>query len=209
MNLPVSLPNCTSAIRFVVWYTCSYFAICNGIFAQSSSLSVKTIICPNLCKGESAYQLVFEAINGTISTNRGKIQNDTILGILPETDYKISLTFRPVNGPDSVHVINLPICDPIIPLPPIVSSQSLCNDTPITPLNAFTIDTATVDWYDRPSGGILLQSAALQFTPPKAGTYYAQARFPASGCISLSRTAASLEIKKAVCPVITIRKVRK
>jgi Ig-like domain CHU_C associated len=183
--------------------------MCNGIFAQSSSFSVKTIICPNLCKGESTYQLVFEAINGTVFTNRGNIQNDTIVGILPKTDYKVNLTFAPANAPDSIYVINLPICDPIIPLPPIVSSQSLCNDTPITPLTAFTIDAATVDWYDKPSGGILLQSAALEFTPFKAGTYYAQARFPASGCMSLARTAASLEIKKAVCPVITIRKIRK
>lgn len=183
--------------------------MCSSVFAQSPSLSVKTIICPNLCKGETAYQLVLEVVNGTVSSNRGQVKNDTIIGILPESDYKVTLIFSPANAPDSTYVINLPICNPVIPLSPIVSSQNLCNDTPIAPLTAYTIDAATVDWYDMPSGGTPLQSSSLQFTPPKEGIYYAQARFPASGCISPARTAASLKIKKAVCPMITIRKIRK
>lgn len=203
------LTNCGTAIRIAAWYTFSYLAICNSIFAQSPSLSVKTIICPNLCKAETTYQLVIEAVNGTVSTDRGKIRNDTIVGIYPETDYKVHLTFATVNAPDSVYVINLPICDPIIPLSPIVSSLRICNDTPITPLTAFTIDAATVDWYDRPSGGIPVKFETLQFLPPKAGMYYAQARFPASGCISPARTPASLSIKKAICPAMSIRKIRK
>lgn len=209
MNFVCCLPNCGSAIRITVWYTCSYLAVCSSILAQSSSLTVKTIICPNLCRGEIAYQLILDVINGRVSTNRGSIKNDTIVGVLPETDYSVRLTFSPANAPDSVYIINLPICNPVIPSAPIVSSQTLCNATPIPPLTAFTIDAATVDWYSTPSGGIPMQSATLQFLPPEEGVYYAQARFPASGCVSTTRTAASLKIKKAVCPVITIRKIRK
>ncbi|AEI47535.1 Ig-like domain-containing protein [Runella slithyformis] len=209
MNLFLFFSKCGSSIHIAVWYICSYLAICNSIFAQTPSLSVKTIICPNQCKGETAYQLIIEAVNGTVSTDSGKIQNDTIVGIDPGQDYKVRLTFASANAPDTVYVINLPICEPIIPLLPIVSSQRLCNDTPITPLTAFTIDAATVDWYDRPSGGTPVQSETLHFLPPKAGMYYAQARFPSSGCLSPARTPASLGIKKTVCPAISIRKIRK
>ncbi|WP_428667848.1 immunoglobulin domain-containing protein [Runella sp.] len=179
------------------------------MFAQSPSLVVKTIICPNLCKGEIEYRLVFEAINGTVSTNRGKIQNDTIVGVLPETDYKLTLTFTSTNAQVSTQIVDLPVCDPVLPLSPLVGSQSICSGTSITPFTAFTVDGATVDWYAQPTGGTPLQTETLQFTPTKEGTYYARARFAATGCTSISLTPVTLEIKKAVCPVLTIRKVRK
>ena len=201
--------NCSFAIRLAIWYVCSYCAVCNGVFAQSNAITVKTIICPNLCKGESAYLLVFESVSGRVSTSHGTIRNDTIMGIVPEKGFKLTLTFTSTDSLVSTQIVPLPVCDPILPLPPLVSSQTLCADTPMTPFMAFTAGGATVDWYDTPTGGLPLKSGTLQFTPPRAGTYYARSRFTATGCTSIALTPVSLEIKKAVCPAVSIRKVRK
>ncbi|AXE18893.1 hypothetical protein DR864_14600 [Runella rosea] len=192
-----------------VLYICTYCAVYNSAFSQSNAITVKTIICPNLCKGESAYLLVFEATPGKVSTNHGTIRNDTIMGILPENDFKVTLTFTSIDSLVSTQTVPLPVCDPILPLPPLVNSQSLCAGTSITPFTAFTADGATVDWYDTPTGGLPLKSETLQFTPPRAGTFYARSRFTSTGCTSIAFTSVSLEIKKAMCPTISIRKVRK
>ncbi|RDB05148.1 Ig-like domain-containing protein [Runella aurantiaca] len=192
-----------------IWYICSYCTVYNSAFAQSNAITVKTIICPNLCKGESAYLLVFEATTGKVSTNRGTVRNDTIAGILPKNDFKVTLTFTSVDSLVSTQIVPLPICDPILPLPPLVSSQSLCAGSSITPFKAFATDGATVDWYADPHSSIPLKSETLQFTPTQAGTYYARSRYTDTGCTSIASTPVVLEIKRAVCPVIGIRKVRK
>ncbi len=192
-----------------VWYICTYCVMYNSAFAQSNTIAIKIIICPNLCKGETTYLLVFEATSGKVSTDRGTIQNDTIRGILPENDFKIILTLTSDDSLVFTKTVPLPVCDPILPLPPLVSNQTLCADTSITPLMAFTADGATVDWYDTPTGGLPLKSETLQFVPPRTGTYYARSRFTATGCSSIALTPVSLEIKKAMYPLIGIRKVRK
>ncbi len=182
--------------------------MCNTISAQEASFSVKNIICPNICKKETTYRIVFEAFNGSITTTKGTVQNDTIVGILPENDYQVTLTFTSADAKVSTRTIDLPVCDPIFPSPPLVGSQTGCSNTPIPPFVALATQNTTVDWYAQPSGGSPLQTDALTFTPNKAGKYYAQARFTATGCASLSRTSVSLEIKKTMCPPIGIRKIR-
>lgn len=209
MKLFSFFSNCGFAIRMSIWYICTYCAVNNSALAQSNAIMVKTIVCPNPCKGESTYLLVFEATSGKVSTNRGTIRNDTIAGILPENDFKVTLTFTSVDSLVSTQIVPLPICDPILPLPPLVNSQSLCAGSSITPFKAFTVDGATVDWYTDPYSGIPLKSETLQFTPTRAGTYYARSRFTATGCTSIAFTPVVVEIKRAVCPVIGIRKVSK
>jgi hypothetical protein len=103
--------------------------------------------------------------------------------------------------------VTLPICDPIIPDAPLVVSQSICEGEKIAPLIAYTSSNATVDWYLQETGGLPVLSGALQFIPAKEGVYYAQSRL--TDCKSLSRTQARLQIKKAICPVINSRKIRR
>ncbi len=209
MKLLFFFSNCGFAIRMAIWYICTYCVVYNCAFAQSNAITVKTIVCPNPCKGESTYLLVFEATSGKVSTNRGTIRNDTIRGILPENDFKVTLTFTSIDSLVSTQIVPLPICDPILPLPPLVNSQSLCAGTSITPFKAFTVDGATVDWYDTPHSKIPLKSETLQFIPPQAGTYYARSRFTTTGCTSIAFTPVVVEIKRAVCPIMSIRKVSK
>lgn len=52
----------------------------------------------------------------------------------------------------------------------------------------------TVDWYDAATDGTLLLSDALSFTPAGAGTFYAETREIATGCLSATRTPVTLTI---------------
>ena len=45
-----------------------------------------------------------------------------------------------------------------------------------------------VDWYNQASGGTLLLSNNTSYTPSGAGTYYAETRVTATGCLSATRT---------------------
>ena len=52
----------------------------------------------------------------------------------------------------------------------------------------------TVDWYDSASGGNRLSAGSSRFTPPGAGTYFAEARKLMNDCVSTTRTPVSLII---------------
>ncbi|MFN4145986.1 MAG: hypothetical protein ACK4GN_09200 [Runella sp.] len=99
----------------------------------------------------------------------------------------------------------LPVCDPIIPLSPLVASQTLCKGEPTPTLVAFTSQPeAVVDWYDKPVGGQLLSKNSFTFLPNQAGVFYAESRIQSTGCVSLSRTLAVFSIKNTLCiPVMT------
>lgn len=181
-------------------------------FSQGTvSFKVTEIICPKVCVGESRYRIVFSLIGAEISTNKGRIQNDTIVDIDPSFDYKVVVTIRP-NDTTALarqEVIPLPICDPILPEAPLAISQSTCEGQPIPPLIAFPKMNETVDWYDKPTGGTLLAKGILQYIPTNSGMYYAEARRLDSGCKSLGRTPARLDIQRAMCIPITVKKVRR
>jgi hypothetical protein len=169
---------------------------------------VKGIVCPKLCKGERLYKVIFSAAGGSITTNRGIIKNDTIIDIDPLTDYKLMVTVTADNGEKIEEEISLPICDPIIPNAPLVASQSICVGETIRPFVALAEPNTTIDWYSQPTGGTALATDTPNFTPIQAGTYYAQARIPVSGCVSFGRSPATLIIKKTLCISVTVRKVK-
>lgn len=164
-----------------------------------------------MCLGESHYRIVFSVIGAEISTSKGRIQNDTIVDINPEIDYKVIVTIRSSNPaePARQEVIPLPICDLILPDAPLAVNQSTCEGQPIPPLIAFPKENETVDWYDKPTGGTLLAKGIIQYIPPNSGMYYAEARRLDSGCKSLSRTPARLDIQRVMCVPITVKKVRR
>lgn len=157
--------------------------------------------------GERTYKLVFEISNGAIYSSKGVIRNDTIFDINPDYDYKVVITIVDNNQHTTQQEISLPICDPVIPDAPLVTSQGICEGEAIQPFRAYTQTLATVDWYSQAEGGTPILLNSLQFTPTKAGLYYAQAKI--GTCRSLSRSAAKLEIKKTLCPVISIRKIKR
>ncbi len=107
-----------------------------------------------------------------------------------------NLTVHGVNGcgngtvspPFAVSVNTLPSA------PTSGGDKVICANQMI-PALIVTVGTGeTADWYAGASGGIPLATGTLSYTPAAAGTYYAEARNIAGGCLSTSRTAVTLTI---------------
>ncbi|MEJ6982627.1 hypothetical protein WG906_19355, partial [Pedobacter sp. P351] len=72
-----------------------------------------------------------------------------------------------------------------------------CETSPIQTLNANSalVSTTGVTWYTAATGGTVVPSPALNTVGTV--TYFAEATNPATGCLSLSRTAVTLTINAA------------
>jgi len=82
-----------------------------------------------------------------------------------------------------------------IPSAPVSGgNKTICSGQTIPSLTVTVGAGATADWYASATGGTPLASGILNYTPATAGTYYAEARNLAAGCLSASRTALTLTI---------------
>ncbi|MEX0312600.1 MAG: T9SS type B sorting domain-containing protein, partial [Allomuricauda sp.] len=59
-------------------------------------------------------------------------------------------------------------------------------------VSASVPDGITIDWYDAPTGGNLLEAGTLFYQTSESGTYYAEAVTKIAGCFSNTRTAVSI-----------------
>jgi len=92
----------------------------------------------------------------------------------------------------------------IIPKPNIPSGNgdfTICSDESIPAFTVTTDPGTAIDWYDAPTGGNLLLTNSVTFTPTAAGIYYAEAIIPNKDCKSISRTALRLTINQQ--PLVT------
>jgi gliding motility-associated-like protein len=64
----------------------------------------------------------------------------------------------------------------------------VCEGGAISDFNAIVGPGETIDWYDAPTGGILLLQGSTSFTPVVADTFYAETRVIINNCISSIRT---------------------
>lgn len=79
-------------------------------------------------------------------------------------------------------------CPTDIPKPGFVKNEEVCAGNSQFPALQVTAQAGTtVDWYDAASGGILLASNTLLFSPSAPGNYWAETRDLLSGCVSLQR----------------------
>jgi len=83
---------------------------------------------------------------------------------------------------DSVLVFEPRICE--CPRPPFVvpESQAVCVGDTLRTVKGFVDSGVTVDWYDSPTGGTLLQKGTIFFKPSQGGIYYAEARDTTTNC---------------------------
>ncbi|TAE89688.1 MAG: hypothetical protein EAZ80_14040 [Runella slithyformis] len=191
----------------VVWLLFLFTHFTFAISKTLPQLTIKSIICPNSCRGENTYKIAFDAQNGTVSASRGTVVGDTITGVVAQ-NYQLTLTVTGTNNDTLVQTIDLPVCDPIFPLAPIGASQLVCGDGPFPALTVFApTPNSTVDWFDAPVAGKNIATNTLSFQPAFAGVFYAQARLNDSGCVSFSRTGISLTNTRALCPIVTTRKI--
>ncbi len=132
---------------------------------------------------------------GTINTVNSSIviiENISITNIL-----QVSI-IDPITGCTNEYFVNPPDCEcPDVPAPISDGDQSICEGDNIPALLVTVASGSTVNWYDTQTGGTLLLEDSPSYTPavfePGIYTYYAEA-INAEGCVSVTRTAVSLEI---------------
>ena len=80
------------------------------------------------------------------------------------------------------------------PLAPLSNGdKSICENDPISALSVTTLSSESVNWYSAATGGSLLQSNSVAFTPTNAGIFYAES-YTLNTCVSTNRTAVQLTL---------------
>ena len=121
------------------------------------------------------------------------------------TGNSITISFSPAATSGNLTVYGTNLCGDggispdysilIVPLPAAPVSggdQEICSGDDIPALTVTVGAGETADWYANATGGTPLASGTLSYTPGAAGTFYAEARNLAAGCLSPSRTAVTL-----------------
>jgi Ig-like domain CHU_C associated len=168
---------------------------------------IKSTICPNLCKNESLYKIIYSAAPGfTVTASSGVVLNDsTIADIDPKSTYAVTITAKNTANLSLEQTVALPICDFLLPTPAIVSSKSICENDVIPSFQVLTTNSnSTADWFDVADGGIKIATGNT-FKPTQAGVYYVQTRDLNTDCKSLSRTTVRLTINKIICVPSTFK----
>ena len=78
------------------------------------------------------------------------------------------------------------------PLAPLSNGNFIiCENDAIPALSVTILGSESVNWYSAATGGTLLQSNSVAFTPSNAGIFYAES-YTLSTCVSINRTAVQL-----------------
>lgn len=83
------------------------------------------------------------------------------------------------------------------PLAPTSNGDAdICSNDPMPTLSVTPAPGESVNWFDAPTGGNLVQANSVSFTPTAEGTYYAEAFVPNATCLSATRTPVSFSIRE-------------
>ena len=126
---------------------------------------------------------------GTVIDNGG--DNWTINDIVSGTS--ILLTVTNISG----CTLDLPVTSPDCICPEVDAPVSLgdefyCFGESIPTIGVSVNVDETVNWYDAPTGGNLLQASSFTYTPVTNGVYYAESINTTTSCISSTRTAVTV-----------------
>ena len=136
------------------------------------------------------YSLGVTVGSGTVTCPSGTVTNMggniwTITAIPAHTNVTVRVTDS--GGCENTLNITAPDCNcPVVPAPVSSGDRSYCAGG-IIPVLSVTVPAGgnpkTVDWYNSASGGTILLSGSLSYTPSAAGTYYAVTREISSSCV--------------------------
>ena len=156
----------------------------SGLWTIVSPFVITRVICPNRCRNERAYRIVYSAEPGVeIETDRGVVRKDTIVEIDPLTDYQVRLQITSATGEQQQLVVPLPKCEPLLPTPPLVAVEGDPRALEPPMWQALSLDRDVhIEWYEAGSDTLLATGAT--FRPASSGTYHAVARNPATHCPS-------------------------
>lgn len=187
-------------------------ATCSGTFSGTATVTVTqlptiTLIGEPICNGVLNYTVNFSVSSGTPTSSVGTPTNTggnnwTLAGIPAGTPVTISLSVSGCTA--TLDVLKNCAC-PTVALPNPVQGSSYCAGESVTSVSATVPAGFTVDWYDAATGGTRLQegttSGVNTYTPSGPGTFYAVARDLSSGCLSSTRTPAT--VTQNALPVVS------
>ena len=157
------------------------------------------ISAPPVCSTDlSTYSLSLTVSSGNVTSTSGSVTNTsnnvwTVSNVAAGTDITVTVTNS--NGCASSLGITAPNClCPFVPAPVSGGDKEYCASGVIPTLSVSIQPGQTADWYTADLGGTLLKASSTTFTPTAAGTYYAQARNVASGCVSNTMTPVTLTV---------------
>ena len=138
----------------------------------------------------SAGNVTFDGTNYIITD----IPIDVNISIFSESELGGCITEIISNSPDcDCEFIDQPISE---------GDKSICENQDIPELSVTVGDNQTADWYNEISGGVPILIGSTSFTPPSAGTFYAEARDISDDCVSNVRTGVTLIILQNPNPII-------
>ena len=150
-----------------------------------------------------SYSVQVTVSAGTVTSTAGTVVNNsgniwTISAVPTGTNITVTVTS---SCPNTL-TVNAPNCAcPTVNSPVSGGNDDYCIGSPVPLISASVAGGQTVDWYSQASAGTLLQGTSLTYAAAGAGTYYAQARDIATGCVSSTRTA--IIITENPLPTIT------
>jgi gliding motility-associated-like protein len=136
------------------------------------------------------YSVTVEVSAGNVESTTGTLTNTggntwEITGISSGNLAVITVTSN--NCSNDTSVLKSCDCDDIT-APTSDGDTAYCAGNTIPTISARVQSGYTIDWYDAASGGNRLLEGNASYTPDSAGTYYAEARETATGCVSDVRT---------------------
>lgn len=189
---------------FNFWVSESDIDGCEGP-ATMITITINPLPTLNAAETICAPDLLFYSVNITIndadniSVSEGSVTNNgggsfTIDNIDVNNNLTVTATNSTTGCSDDI-IVQAPDCPcPTVDPPASNGDVQICDGDPIPSISVTVGPGETVDWYDAPVGGNLLQSGSTTFTPSGPGTYYAETIQTVSGCPSLSRTPVTITV---------------
>ena len=180
----------------------------SGITNFVNPLPFIIITTPPACSADiKTYSLSVTVSSGIVTSTSGIVTNTggniwSITGVPSGTN--ITLTVTDGNGCANIMVVTAPNCTcPAVLAPVSGGDKSYCEAGLIPAICATVLTGETVDWYSSASGGTLLKSGSLSYTPSAAGTFYAMARNTTTECVSSTRTPVTVTMNPLPTPTLT------
>ncbi len=163
------------------------------VYDESNPTGTNTLTAANGCDSIVNVNLSFlPSIENTLSAQICTGESYAFNGQNLNSSGTYDAIFTAANGCDSTVTLNLQVDpEPGITGTPNTEYQ-VCEDEPMPTLTLNPTVGATIDWYDAPAGGNLLQAGNSSYTPAAPGTYFAEVRQVATGCTSLQRLLVSV-----------------
>jgi gliding motility-associated-like protein len=180
----------------------------SGITNSVNQPPIIYVSTPAACSADfTTYSVGVTVGSGTVTSSSGIVTLAglnvwTVSGILAGVN--ATITVADISGCLNTITVTAPNCSCPVILPPVSGGdKSYCASGVIPTINATVLAGETVDWYNASSGGILLRSGSLTYTPTAPGTYYALARNTSSNCLSSTRTPIIVTMNPLPIPVLT------